>query len=160
MGNRSRRSNKRSQLLPDPTFIIDADLANVVGAAIEEGGYTALRVVDKFAEGTDDAEFLPTLGAEGLVFISHDKRQRTRPQEYGAIARAGVWVFYIVGCRDKFEMAARLRLHLEEIVRLYKKYAPPAMFRLLSTSVEHVKHAHLPALTKRSAVKKPPRAAE
>ena len=91
--------------------------------------------------GTPDLEWLPVVGAAGLIVITRDKRIRTRPAELNAFREHGVRAIFIGGKQD-LGPHDQVRLFLENerrILRLITKLgAGPWALQLSASGVREL----------------------
>jgi PIN domain-containing protein len=79
-----------------------------------------------FAPGTEDIAWLPFVGQNGWLLITKDKRIRYNELEKAAVLRHRVRQFYFSsGNSSGREMAAMLAAALPQMVKIYRKHAPP-----------------------------------
>ena len=102
MAARRRKSSKRSgassKRRPEPplTYFVDECLGRhyVVEALRAAGAHVEVHHVH-FADGTPDAEWLPTIGARQWVVLTKDRNIRRRDLEIRAIVQARVRAFVL-----------------------------------------------------------------
>jgi hypothetical protein len=99
--------------------------------ALERAGYRVERHSDHFAHDAADVDFLPKIGEHlDWIFLTHDARQRYRPDERDAIMRSGVAHIIHVGKLRHEELADSFVLAAPKIIRFREKYPPPFIAKL------------------------------
>lgn len=122
--------------LPDPVLFLDECLGTKeVSAALQAVGAKVEVLLDHFASGCPDEEWLPEVGAKlgldprdatGWVALTKDKWIRRRPAEMAALQRAGVAAF-VLSSKELTgkEMGAALVSAYPKIRGLLRNYMPP-----------------------------------
>src|SRR5208282_3848446 len=131
--NRSKKqsggSSERQQSLPEEFVLyLDENLHNCqpILDALSQHGVRCERHGSHFPSGTEDTAWLPTVGNNGWLLLTKDKRIRFNELEKAAIQRYGVREFYFTsGNYSGAEMAAMLVSALREMARFCRRYDPP-----------------------------------
>lgn len=101
------------------SFCTDEHVPSVFVTALRSNGYTVVRANDVFGEGTVDAELLEYTAENDHVFVTHDKKDFSRPLAE-AHNHAGILLYTDpVFLRDSPTRAVRL------IERIFEFYSPP-----------------------------------
>jgi hypothetical protein len=88
-----------------------------------------------FAQGTPDAEWLPSVGAQGWIVFTRDLRLRYRPAEKEALIAAGVRAFgFTSGNMGGGEVAEAIVRALPKIRSLLAAHKNAFVARITSTS--------------------------
>ena len=94
--SKTRSSTKGSPL--DPTFFVDADLADYIFLDIlREANIRFERHDDHFPKGTDDLDWMIKAGQNGWVVLSHNKRIRRTSSQTEQLMRYRLRAFMLVG---------------------------------------------------------------
>lgn len=96
------RTRSSSSAPPEPTFFTDRDLGRSFGRLLKEAGLNVEVHAEHFPEsegvdGTPDEIWLPFVGEQGWVLLTHDKSMRHRSRERDAIMSHGVRAFMLMG---------------------------------------------------------------
>jgi hypothetical protein len=78
-------------------FFTDRDLGKRFPEILRDGGLSVERHADHFAPDASDEEWLETVGHEGWVAVTHDKRIRYKPNELNAVIKHRVALLVLVG---------------------------------------------------------------
>ncbi|MFZ3358407.1 MAG: hypothetical protein WA652_00090 [Xanthobacteraceae bacterium] len=78
-------------------YFTDRDLGKRFPEILKSGGLTVERHADHFAHDTPDEVWLETVGNNGWIALTHDRRIRYKPNERDAVMRNGVALLVIVG---------------------------------------------------------------
>lgn len=101
------------------SFCTDEHVPSVFVTALRSNGYTVVRANDVFGEGTVDADLLEYTAENDHVFVTHDKKDFSRPLAE-AHNHAGILIYTDpVFLRDSPTRAVRL------IERIFEFYPPP-----------------------------------
>ncbi len=76
-------------------YVFDAHFARALPKILVALGIGADSIFERYGEGAKDADFLPQLDKEHDVFVTYDKRIRTRPAEAFALQEAGVRSLFV-----------------------------------------------------------------
>jgi hypothetical protein len=82
---------------PDPfTIFLDENHCNNrrLLQTLQDAGVPFVRHLDKFARGTQDEVWLPSVGQNGWALLTKDKRIRYRTNERLAVRRYRIRMFY------------------------------------------------------------------
>jgi hypothetical protein len=78
-------------------FFTDRDLGKRFPEILSAAGLTVERHGDHFPATATDEEWLETVGQQGWVAITHDRRIRYKPNELAAIVSHRVGLLVVVG---------------------------------------------------------------
>jgi hypothetical protein len=113
-----KKQSASSDSPPELTYFIDRDLGRYQFAgALESNGLRVVRYTAHFTDTAKDDEWLPRVGAEGWVALTHDRQISRDALLVEAAMRAGVRLFIL---RGKFSTRALADnfLRVEARVRL------------------------------------------
>lgn len=93
-----------------------------------------------FPPGTQDTDWLPFVGEKGWTLITKDKRIRFNDLEKATVIDYRVREFYFTsGNYSGADMATMLIEALPEIIRLYRKQAPPFIASITKAGRVHLR---------------------
>lgn len=106
-------------------------------AGLDAAGISYKLHCDKFAPGTEDAEWIPLVGEQGWLIVTTDDNIRRRALEKRGVLRKKVRLFVFTD-NNTFGavMAERLISALPEMRALIEKVSPPLMASI--TKLGHV----------------------
>jgi hypothetical protein len=111
---------------PELSYFIDRDLGRyLLPNALESAGLRVERYATHFNDLTHDDEWLPKVGMEGWVALSHDRNISRDSLLVAASMRAGVRLFILRGKSTTGELARNFLL-IENRVRLMVARNPGA----------------------------------
>jgi hypothetical protein len=134
-------STSSSGPLEGLTFLVDESVgAKIVPEALRELGAEVYTVTEKFGQGTPDEQWLEEAGVQGWVVLTRDRMIRRRPNELGALSRAGVRAFALTAGAQTGQAAAELlRLRAKKIRNYCRSESPPFLVTLTATQMTREK---------------------
>ena len=113
--------------LPDPVLFLDECLGTGdVAKALREAGVQVELLLDHFATGTPDEEWLPEVGRRGWVLLTKDKWIRRRAVEMRALTNSGVPAFVLSsGDMSGAEMGKAFVQACPRMRKILRDYEPP-----------------------------------
>jgi hypothetical protein len=149
MAARRNKSKKRSagkahSQSPPSDFVLylDENLCNsaAILAALNKVQVSHVRHLDKFARGTPDEKWLPTVGANGWILLTADKRIRYNFVEKKALEKNNVREFvFASGNLSGDDMAAALEIGLKKMRKLFLKLEPPFVAAITRRGEVHLR---------------------
>lgn len=112
-------------------------------------GHTVYLQRDTYGTGAQDVDWLPRVGADGLILITKDQNIRRRPIEMQALVGARVRAFVLTaGTLTGADQAEVFRKALPKMCRIAQKTKPPFVANI--TASGHVQLLDLPPRIKKS----------
>jgi hypothetical protein len=115
-------------------FFTDRDLGTAFPQILESAGLTVRRHRDHFLPDCPDEEWLQSVGEQGWVALTHDRRIRYKPNEQDAVMRHQVALLVIVGSAPYPELARAFVATLPAIVRFLDHHSPPLIGKVYRPS--------------------------
>lgn len=106
-------------------FFTDRDLGKQFPAILKDAGLSVERHDTHFAPNTPDEEWLESVGRQGWIAITHDKRIRHKPNELSAVIAHRVALLVVVGSGRFAELAQSFVATRARIERFVSKHSPP-----------------------------------
>ena len=119
------------------TFFVDEDLGTIVfPTALRDAGVNLEILLDHYAHGTPDTDWIPYIAGRDWVIITHDRDIRYNRQERDAVMRHGGRVIIIRASGTRADMA-QIFLHLrEQIIDFLSQNPAPFIARLYRDRIE------------------------
>lgn len=92
-------------------------------------GLTVVRHHERFSDGTNDVDWLPIVGEQGLVLITKDKAIAKKEMEIAALAAAGIAAFFVPDGTAK-EQVGYVEGCYRAIQKALRRFHPPFIGRL------------------------------
>lgn len=124
---------------PEPIFFVDENMASCGVDAIIEAGGNAVSILERFAQGTPDVDFLPELHGHCQAFVTRDVAMRSNEQERNALALCKVHVFIVRGGGLRLDpLKALVKLRFAKMRRYVLSHATPFLARVTQSDVDVV----------------------
>ena len=112
-------------------FFIDNNLSRQLAAGMYAFGEDVMHLRDKFAEDTDDEEWLEFIGSKGIVLITRDLAIRRKPAELAALKQHKVRAFFLGGKNlDRCSLIQQLVRNWPRIKVIANRKKAPFAFRV------------------------------
>jgi hypothetical protein len=122
------RSKKRSSTKgpPDPVFFIDRDLSGKAFVSIlREAAVTVEVHSDHFRHDAPDEDWLPAVGRQNWVALTHDKRISYSSLQTDLLMRAAVRTFILIGKATHEELAENFVRSIPKVRRFLQRQPGP-----------------------------------
>lgn len=119
---------RRFSTKPPPSgwaFFTDRNLGRHIPGLLVQAGLTVHQHDEIFGPTTLDTTWLPRVGREGWIALSHDRRICTVPSERDMVFRAGVPLLVLVGKHGLRQLGTNLIATLPAILPFLARHDPP-----------------------------------
>ncbi len=115
-------------------YFTDRDLGKRFPEILKAGGLTVERHADHFAPDTPDEVWLETVGKNGWIALTHDRRIRYKPNERDAVMRHGVALLVIVGKAPFPDLARAFVTSMPVMEHFLRRHQPPFIAKVYRPS--------------------------
>ena len=119
-------------------FFTDRDLGSSFPDILVAAGLTVERHRDHFAPDCADEVWLQSVGEQGWVALTHDRRIRYKPNELEAVIRHEVALLVIVGSAPHPDLAHAFVKTLPRIRRFLDRNRPPFIGKVYRPTLAEV----------------------
>ena len=106
-------------------FFTDRDLGSSFPDILAAAGLSVERHRDHFAPDCADEVWLQSIGEQGWIALTHDRRIRYKPNELNAVIRHRVGLLVIIGIAPYSDLAHAFVTTLPRIRRFLDRNRPP-----------------------------------
>ncbi len=115
-------------------YFTDRDLGKHFAEILKTSGLTVERHDSHFAPKTPDDVWLETIGRNGWIALSHDRRIRYKPNERDAVMRHGVGLLVIVGKAPFPDLARAFVTSVVVVEDFLRRHRPPFIAKVYRPS--------------------------
>ena len=119
------------------TLFVDEDLGTTAfPATLRDAGVNLEILLDHYAHGTPDADWIPYVAGRGWVIITHDRDIRYNREERDAVMEHGGRVIIVRASGTRADMAQIFLNLREQIIDFLRRNPAPFIARLYHDHIE------------------------
>jgi hypothetical protein len=121
---------------PAPVFFTDRNLGKQFPQILRDAGLGVERHADHFVHDCTDEVWLESVGQQGWIAITHDKRIRYKPNELAAVMQHGVALLIVIGDAPFPQLAKSFLDTQARIMDFVSKSRPPYIAKVYRASAK------------------------